>query len=497
MSGSRIGQATMFLGIDLGTSAVKAALVDEDDRIVGSASASLQVQRPQALWSEQSPEDWWRATVEAVTALPSELRTAVRGIGLSGQMHGATLLDRADRPLRPAILWNDGRSEGECAELETREPRSRSITGNLAMPGFTAPKLLWVRKHEPDVFARVARVLLPKDYLRFRLTGDYCSDMSDAAGTLWLDVARRDWSDAMLAATSLDRSHMPRLVEGSQSSGQLTAVAATALGLPRVPVAGGGGDNAASAVGAGVIAPGQAFLSLGTSGVIFAATDRFLPNTARATHAFCHALPGRWHQMSVMLNAASALDWVTALTGFADVPTAAAAASGRGLHAGTPFFLPYLSGERTPHNDASARGVFFGMTPKTTGADLVVAVLEGVSFGFADGQDALVEAGVSLDGPLTVLGGAARLDFWATMLASALDRPLARRPGSQFGAALGAARLGRIAVTGEAVDAVCIEPPLETLVEPDLSLASQLRDRRPTFSRLYRQLQPVFRESVP
>ncbi len=486
----------MFLGIDLGTSAVKVAIVDERDQIVGSASASLTVQRPRPLWSEQNPEEWWRATVEAVTALPANLRAAIRGIGLSGQMHGAVLLDREDRPLRPAILWNDGRSSAECAELETLEPQSRAIAGNLAMPGFTAPKLLWVARHEPDVFARIARVLLPKDFLRLRLTGEYCSDMSDASGTLWLDVGRRDWSDTMLAATSLTREHMPALVEGTQVAGRLMAAAAHALGLPQVAVAGGGGDNAASAVGAGVIAPGQAFLSLGTSGVIFAATDRFLPNTARATHAFCHALPGRWHQMSVMLNAASALDWVVALTGFKDVFAAVAAAHVRGLQAATPFFLPYLSGERTPHNDASARGVFFGLTADTTSADLVAAVLEGVSFGFADGQDALIEAGVTIDGPLTVMGGAARLDFWATMLASALERPLARRPGSQFGAALGAARLGRIAVTGEAVEVVCTQPPVDTLVEPDASLASLLQARRPTFRHLYRQLQPVFRESV-
>ena len=487
----------MYLGIDLGTSAVKVVVVDERDQIRGSGSASLTAQRPQPLWSEQDPEAWWRATREAIGALPADVRAAVRGIGLSGQMHGAVLLDREDRPLRPAILWNDGRSSAECAELEAAEPRSRSITGNLAMPGFTAPKLLWTRKHEPAVFGRVAHVLLPKDYLRLRLTGEKVSDMSDASGTLWLDVGRRDWSDAMLAASGLSRGHMPALVEGTAQAGRLTAAAADTLGLPRVPVAGGGGDNAASAAGVGVIAPGQAFLSLGTSGVIFAATDRFLPNTARATHAFCHALPGRWHQMSVMLTAASALDWVTALAGYAGVPAAVDAARVRGLHPSTPLFLPYLSGERTPHNDAFARGVFFGMTADTTGADLVVAVLEGVAFGFADGLDALLEAGVVIDAPLTVIGGAARLDFWALLLASTLNVPLARRPGSQFGAALGAARLGRIAVTGESIDAVCTQASAEQVIDPEASLASLLRARRPRFRQLYRQLQPVFRESVP
>src|SRR5580698_3357020 len=348
----------MYLGIDLGTSSVKAVIVDEGEAVVAQASAPLAVSRPQPLFSEQDAGDWWRGTVESILRLPAVARAAVRGIGLSGQMHGATLLDRADVPLRPAILWNDGRSAAECRELEQREPRARAITGNIMMPGFTAPKLAWVARHEPELFARTTMVLLPKDFLRLKLTGERVGEMSDASGTGWLDVARRDWSDPMLAATGLSRANMPLLVEGNAVSGQLSSQAAELLGMNRVPVAGGAGDNAASAVGMGIIAPGQAFLSLGTSGVLFAVTDRFRPNPERAAHAFCHALPGRWHQMAVLLSAASALDWIAQLLGARDLVQLVAAAQARGLRRESPYFLPYLSGERTPHNNPHARGVF-------------------------------------------------------------------------------------------------------------------------------------------
>ncbi|MGB8602915.1 MAG: xylulokinase, partial [Rhizomicrobium sp.] len=366
----------MFLGIDVGTSSVKAVLIDENDKLVAQGSGALTVERPHALWSQQDPDSWWKATVEAVRALPENHRRAVKAIGLSGQMHGATLLDAADKPLRPAILWNDGRSEAECAELEQREPKSRAITGNLAMPGFTAPKLVWVEKHEPEIFAKVKTVLLPKDYVRLKLTGTKASDMSDAAGTLWLDVAKRDWSDEMLAATHLTRSHMPQAVEGNAATGTVLPAVAKELGIPEVVVAGGGGDNAASAVGLGVVRTGDAFLSLGTSGVLFAVTDKFRPNAERAAHAFCHAIPGQWHQMAVILSAAANLDWIRDLCGFKDIPDVFTSAEARGYSKDTPIFLPYLSGERTPHNDPTARGVFFGLGAATEKADLANAVME-------------------------------------------------------------------------------------------------------------------------
>ncbi|HEX7487450.1 MAG TPA: xylulokinase, partial [Anaeromyxobacteraceae bacterium] len=379
----------MYLGIDLGTSEVKALLLDEAGAIVGTAGAPLEASRPRPRWSEQAPEDWWNAALAAVDSLRASHRAAlaaVRGVGLSGQMHGATLLDAADHPLRPAILWNDTRSERECAELVERVPEARAITGNLVMPGFTAPKLLWVARHEPTVFARVATVLLPKDYLRLRLTGEKVSEMSDAAGTLWLDVARRDWSDAMLQGTRLSRAHMPRLVEGSAPSGRLRDALRDRWGMSApVTVAGGGGDNASSAVGIGAVAPGSGFVSLGTSGVIFAVNDRFLPNPARAIHAFCHALPGRWHQMSVMLSAASCLRWVTRATGVEREVAALAEVEqlGPAARLQAPIFLPYLSGERTPHDDPAAQGVFFGLTHDSGRAALVYAVIEGVAFGLA------------------------------------------------------------------------------------------------------------------
>jgi xylulokinase len=431
--------------------------------------------------------------MRAVRGLPQELRSSVRSVGLSGQMHGATLLDDKDRPLRPAILWNDGRSAQECIELERREPRARAITGNIVMPGFTAPKLLWVAKHEPAVFRSTAHVLLPKDYVRLRLTGERFSDMSDASGTAWLDVGRRDWSDAMLDATGLSRKHMPSLVEGSAPTGRVSAAAAEELQIPRIVVAGGGGDNAATAAGLGVVSPGQGFLSLGTSGVLFVVTDRFRPNPERAAHAFCHCLPHLWHQMSVMLNAASVLDWSAALTGQSDLPRLVENARARGIDRHSPFFLPYLTGERTPHNDAAARGVFFGIRADTNAADLVVAVLEGVALAFADGLDVLLEKGGSID-TITVTGGGARLPFWGELLAAALKRPLTYRVGGEVGAALGASRLARLAASNEPVEAVCTAPAAARVVEPDPDLAGLLAERRAMFTRLYRDLKSAFVE---
>ena len=360
-----------FLGLDIGTSSVKALLVDGAQRLVAEASTPLSVSRPQALWSEQDPSDWVEGVEAAVAAIrrraPSEL-AALSGIGLSGQMHGATLLDAKDKPLRPAILWNDGRSFAECAELARRVPDLTQRTGNLAMPGFTAPKMLWVAAHEPEIAKATRRVLLPKDYVRLRLSGEAVSEMSDASGTLWLDVGRRRWDETLLAATGLTEKAMPSLVEGSEVSAHLKPEIAAAWGLEgrKVPIAGGGGDNAASAIGVGATAPGAGFVSLGTSGVIFSVTDRFVSLPERTLHAFCHALPHRWHGMAVMLSAASSLAWIAAILGrerdiAALIAAADAFARSAGGMASAPVFLPYLSGERTPHNDAEATGMFAGL----------------------------------------------------------------------------------------------------------------------------------------
>ena len=478
----------MDLGIDVGTSEVKVVLLDDAQRVVGQAHSAVPISRPQPLWSEQNPHDWWAATVAALAQLraahPKEFG-AVRGLGLSGHMHGATLLDAHDRVLRPAILWNDGRSHAQCAELERRAPSSREITGNIAMPGFTAPKQMWVEQHEPEVFRRTARVLLPKDFVRLQLTGEAVSDMSDSAGTLWLDVAKRAWSDLMLAATHLERSHMPRLVEGSEASGTLLPAVATELGLPAgVVVAGGAGDNAASAAGIGVAAPGTAFLSLGTSGVYFVANAAYSPNPARAVHAFCHAFPNTWHQMTVMLSAASALRWLRTLT-HAD-SEAQLVAEAEALPTGTPvpLFLPYLSGERTPHNNPHASGVLFGLTHDHTRAHLARAVLQGVAFAFRDGQQALLEGGARIDS-VTLVGGGSRSAPWAQVLADTLGRTLERRSGADVGAALGAARLGRLARTGESVASVCTLPSVIDSFAPNPGRAELLAERHLQFQRLY------------
>ena len=481
----------MHIGIDIGTSEVKALLLGPDQRVIGSAGAALSVSRPHPGHSEQNPADWWTATQAALASLraahPAEY-AATEAIGLSGQMHGAVLLDAQDRVLRPAILWNDTRCATECSEMMAELPALSELGGSLAMPGFTAPKLRWVARHEPDIFQRVAKVLLPKDQVRLMLTGEHVSDLSDASGTLWLDVRRRDWSDELLALTGLTRAHMPRLVEGSEASGQLKADVEQALGLrPGTVVAGGAGDNAASAIGMGAVEAGQGFLSLGTSGVLFVVTPDYQPNAASATHAFCHAVPGRWHQMSVMLSAASALQWVSDLLGAAnagDVAGRAAALSAQD-RAASPLFLPYLSGERTPHNDARVRGSFHGLDFDTDAARLGYAVMEGVSFGLLDGLAALNAAGSSVS-RLSLVGGGARSAFWAQMLASALGVEIVTHGGSAVGGALGAARLGALSV-GAPMASVCLPPPIDTVYRPDPAECELLAPRHHLFRRLYRR----------
>ncbi len=488
----------MYLGIDLGTSAVKAILLRDDGTIAAQASAPLDVSRPHPTWSEQNPEHWWTAANDAVRQLREANKGGladVKSVGLSGQMHGATILDEKDKVLRPAILWNDGRSGLECVELEATCPKLRQITGNMAMPGFTAPKLVWVRKHEPKIFKKIGKVLLPKDYLRFRMTGDHASDMSDSAGTLWLDVGGRHWSDIVLDACGLGRVHMPKLFEGSAPTGTLLPEVAASWGMNAVPVAGGGGDQAAGAIGAGVIAPGQAFVSLGTSGVYFVADSAYRPNPAGGVHTFCHALPKTWHQMAVILSAAACVSWVTQITKaeneaalMAELETAA---KKKGRFDNAPIFLPYLSGERTPHNDPNARGLFFGLSHDTERADLAYAVLEGVAFALADGQAALLDAGTRL-GDVSVIGGGSRGAFWGQILADVLWRPLTYREAADVGPALGAARLARLAVTKDTPAAVCTAPPVQRVVEPRADNAKTIERRYDMYKRLYRELKPAF-----
>ncbi|QOZ55678.1 xylulokinase [Bradyrhizobium sp. CCBAU 53338] len=484
----------MYLGVDIGTSGVKAVLVNEAGAVVATAARELALSHPAPLWSEQDADAWVEAAIGAIDDLaaahPRDV-AGVRGIGLSGQMHGATLLDGDGRPLRPAILWNDGRSHAECIELERRCPSLRAIAGNFAMAGFTAPKLLWVARHEPDIFKRVAKVLLPKAYVRYRLTGEMAEDMSDASGTLWLDVGRRDWSAELLNAAGLDLHHMPRLVEGSEVSAVLAGEFAQRWGMARdVVVAGGAGDNAASAIGLGAIAPGDAFLSLGTSGVVFRVTDRFAPAPEAAVHAFCHALPDLWHQMGVMLSAAASLAW---LANVMETPAAALLAPlGQRVDGPSPVkFLPYLDGERTPHNDAAASGAFVGLRAATGRNQIVQAVLEGVAFAARDNLAALSAAGGAIT-DVDLVGGGSRSPLWAQICADVLGIAVHRVEEGEVGAALGAARLGRLAVSGEDPAQVCTRPRRLASFTPRASAASVYDEAY----RSWRKLYPALKETT-
>lgn len=486
----------MYLGIDLGTSGVKVLLLDDMHHVIASADAPLNVLRPQSLWSEQHPRDWWLALDAAMQSLRAQVPkalAAVRAIGLAGQMHGAVVLDTNNNVLRPAILWNDGRADAQCAELELSVPNARQITGNLAMSGFTAPKLLWLRRYEPQIFNKIAKVLLPKDWLRLQLTGDAISEMSDSSGTLWLDVGARRWSPDMLNACSLEIEHMPHLVEGSEVSGHLRASVAHAWGLQAgIPIAGGGGDNAASAVGIGAVRAGQGFISLGTSGVVFQVSSTFAPQPARALHTFAHALPQRWHHMAVMLSASSALSWVALLTQSTSEAQLAQLAGSLSLtqRAQAPLFLPYLAGERTPHNNVHASGVFIGLRHDHDRAALGYAVMEGVTLGLMDGASSMLVPGTA-NTALALVGGGAQSDVWAQMLASGFERPMVRYGSAHAAGALGAARLAWLADGGDETHVCAIHDEVQSF-EPVAAETTLLRERFARFSALYPALEKHF-----
>jgi xylulokinase len=492
----------MFLGIDLGTSGVKVVVLDRGHRLLASGSAPLALDTPQPLWREQHPADWWRACDAAVSAALQALRLAghsgeaIEAIGLTGQMHGATLLDGHGEVLRPAMLWNDGRAAVECVELEQAVPRSRQITGNLMMPGFTAPKLLWVAKHEPALFGHVRKVLLPKDWLRWRLSGDYATDLSDASGTLWLDVGKRAWNPELLAACGLSTAHMPRLHEGPEPTGTLLPEVAQRWGLRQIPLVAGASDNAAGALGAGVVNPGDAMLSLGTSGVVFVATASFVANPQQAVHSFCHALPGAWHLMSVMLSAASCLEFTAGLLGERDIAALLALAGQRGLREDTPLFLPYLNGERTPHNNPHAKAVFFGMHAGTQREDMVNATLEGVCLGMAQGITALraVQPGLAR---VSLAGGGSRNAYWAQMLADATGLQVVRHADAEVGPSLGAARLAWLACDPGEAASIFQAPAVIDEFMPQAAGRSRMQERATRWARLYDCLAPQFAPPSP
>ena len=484
----------MYLGIDLGTSAVKTVLVDAAGAVVGKASRTLTVQSPHPGWSEQEPEDWWnasRACCVELSALPGW--RDVRAIGLSGQMHGATCLDDAHRPVRPAILWNDGRSHAECAEMLAGMPEIGALAGVVPMPGFTAPKLRWMARAEPEVHARIRHILLPKDYLRLKLTGDLATDMADAAGTLWLDQQRRQWSEALCAVSATDMDWLPTLFEGTEVTGVLTAQAASELGLNAgVPVAAGGGDAATGAIGLGAIEDGDAFLSLGTSGQLFLVTDAYRPEPETLVHAYAHCIPDRWFQMAAMLNGASALGW-WANTVRTPIETLLAEVEAS-IPTDVPLFLPYLNGERTPHNDPHIRGAFYGLTGPTGRAAMTQAVLDAIAYTFCDAQAALARAGSVIDSP-AVIGGGARSERLLQTIADAMGITLRRYADAEAGPALGAARLAMIAAGARTIREVAVSPEVDRVFEPAPQATAHHQARLVQFRRLYNALAPLAAET--
>jgi len=467
-----------LVGLDVGTTAVKALAVSPTGEVLERVEREYPLSTPRPGWSEQDPEDWVRAADSAL----SEVGAGADGIGLSGQMHGLVCLDAAGKVLRPAILWNDQRTGAQCAEIEERVGFERLIelTGNRALPGFTAPKLLWVREHEPEVYARIAHVLLPKDYVRLRLTGEYAMDVTDASGTLLLDVGARRWSDEVLDALDLDRAWLPPLLESPQTAGTTPA---------GIAVAAGAGDQAAGAVGVGVDRPGPLSVVLGTSGVVFAALPAFAHDAEGRAHAFCHAVPGGWHAMGVMLSAAGSLAWIRDLLAPYDVLLAEAESWSAGVEGA--FFAPYLSGERTPHVDPDVRAAFTGLSLRHDRGALVRAVLEGVAYGLRDSLELLRSMDVVADVG-RISGGGARSALWTRVVASVLGLPL-ERTAVEEGAAYGAALLGGVAAgtfadVHEAVEA-CVR--VRERVEPVAEWADAYADGYMCFRELYPQLAPL------
>ncbi len=482
--------AVSLVGIDVGTSGVKGLAIDPAGAVIASAEAEYPLSTPRLGWAEQDPADWWTAT-EAVLSRLQAAAGVPEGIGLSGQMHGLVALDSGNQVLRPAILWNDQRTAVECEEIERTLGRERllALTGNRALPGFTAPKLLWLRRHEPEVWQRIARIALPKDYVRLRLCGEHAIDVADASGTLLLDVAGRRWSEEMLDALALDPGWLPPVLESPALSGHTAAGVAVAEG---VAVAAGAGDQAAGALGVGVDRPGPLSVALGTSGVVFAALDTFAADRAGRVHAFCHAVPGAWHAMGVMLSAAGSLRWLRD-TAAAGVPYDRLTEEAAAWPAGTEglTFLPYLVGERTPHADPDARGAFTGLTVRHDRGALARAVLEGVAFGLRDSLDLIVELGGE---PALgrVSGGGARSDLWLAIVASALELPL-QRVAVDEGAAFGAAILGGVAagVWPDVQAGVAATVAPRDQIDPVSEWVECYRERREQFRALYPALRGV------
>jgi xylulokinase len=474
-----------FLGIDLGTSGLRALLVDADGRPIGASERHYSVSHPNPGWSEQDPVDWINALEEAVAELRTTYQqfSGLKGIGVAGHMHGATLLDAAGEVLRPCILWNDALSYAQASRLDAMD-QVRALSGNIVFPGFTAPKLEWVRENEPEIFSKVHKVLLPAAYLNYYLTGDFVADMSDSAGTSWLDVGKRDWSNHLLDVGHMRRDQMPRLVEGAEAAADLRPALRSSWGLSgNVIVAGGAGDNAAAACGMGALDEGQGFVSVGTSGVILAARDGYRPAPETAVHTFCHAVPGRWYQMGVMLSATDSLNWLARIVGKS--PSELTAAVGDTLQGpGSVRFLPYLSGERTPHNDSEIQGSITGVLADTSVEDLTRGILEGVAFALCDCFDALTATDAKME-QLIAIGGGTRSLYWLRLISTVLNVPLQLPESGEFGAALGAARLGMSASTLAPMDSIIMSPRIFETIDPDSSLSDTFAEAHRAFAAAY------------
>ena len=489
-----VSSTSTYLGIDLGTTALKCIITDHKQWVVAASEVPLPISRPQALWSEQNPKDWWVALQKAcklLRAADGETWKHISAIGLSGQMHGAVVLDPAGLVLRPAILWNDGRSWSEAAQLNDQFPDIGQIAGVPAMAGFAAPKLLWLQTHEPKIFQRIAMLVAPKDYLRFLMTDNFITDPCDASGMQLFDVGRRQWSQALVKAVGLGIENLPKVCEGPQGSSFLSKPAAKLLGLPAgLPIATGAGDAAASAIGIGAIHDGDGFISLGTSAQYFVTTKDYRSRPEQMIHALCHGLPDLWYQVAALLNGASPLNWLDNILQNGNIQSLLQRTARRYQGVGHVLFLPYLNGERTPHNDPFARAAFHGLHAGTTQEDLTQAVLEGVAFSLADCQDVLEQSGTRVS-ELLVVGGGTRSKFWMQLLANALNRRITICKGSEVGAAFGAARLARLAVTGEAAVEVCTKPKPLLHLEPDQKLSKAYADRLGDFRALYRALKGI------
>ena len=491
---------TFFLGLDVSTTGSKALLIDETGAVIATAASPHTLQTPKPLWSEQDPLEWWQAVTAAIRAVlkqSGESGESILAVGLTGQMHGLVLLDEAGQVLRPAILWNDQRTQSQCDEIHRRIGREKfiQITGNVALTGFTAPKILWVQQNEPEVYASARHVLLPKDYIRYRLTGAYAMDKADGSGTVLFDLRQRNWSGELLAALGIPAAWMPPTFEGPQATGKLTQAAAHATGLKAgTPVAAGGGDQAAQAVGVGAVEPGVVAVTVGTSGVVFATTPSALVESQGRLHAFCHAVPGLWHFMGAMLSAAGSLQWYrdTLAPGvpFDDLLHEAESvpAGSEGLQ-----FLPYLSGERTPYPDPLARAAWVGLTLRHGRAHLTRAVLEGVSFGLKDIFSLIQQAGLGEIRQVRASGGGMKGALWRQILASVLEAELVTVNTTE-GAAFGAALLAGVGLGAWAdVPAACAAAvKLTGSTRPDPAQLEAYRKAYPLYRALYPALKPGF-----